>query len=304
MSTVESGKYTYALEEGWVKLPPGESIGWASMISTDSQDRVYVCQREKEPSVLVFDRAGNYLNGWGIGTFGGPHGIYIKDDVVYMTDRDDSVVLTFTLDGRPLQVIGKRGAHSDTGVPPDFDDENDMVPRAAGPFHFPSKMMPGPSGDLYVSDGYRNARVHRFTADGNLAQSWGEPGNGGPFQFQLVHSLLVINDGRVYVSDRENHRIQVFSADGQFLTMWTNVRRPIDFAVDDEGTFYVSEVFVERDRMGKDPSGTCRLSVRDGEGQVLTQWEIPPSHGVWVDSHGDIYLAMMELGVAKYVRQG
>ncbi len=291
MATVGSGKYTYELVEGWAKMPPGDSIGWASMVATDSQDRVYVCQRNKEPSILVFDREGNYVNGWGIGTFAGPHGIYIDNDVVYTTDRDDSVVLTFTLEGRPLRVIGERGKHSDTGAGPDFDDENDVVPRAAGPFHFPSKMMPGPSGDLYVSDGYRNARVHRFTSDGHLAQSWGEPGNGGPYQFQLVHSLLVAKDGRVFVSDRENHRIQVFSADGQFLTMWTNVHRPIDFAVDAEGTFFVSEVFLELEDVGKNPSGTSQVSVRDGEGQVITKWETPASHGIWVDRHGDIYLA-------------
>ena len=78
MATVGSGKHTYELVEGWAKMPPGDSIAWASMISTDSQDRVYVIQRNAEPSVLVFDREGNYVNGWGIGTFNGPHGIYIE----------------------------------------------------------------------------------------------------------------------------------------------------------------------------------------------------------------------------------
>ena len=108
----------------------------------------------------------------------------------------------------------------------------------------------------------------------------------------------------MYVSDRENHRIQVFSADGQFLTMWTNVHRPIDFAVDAEGTFFVSEVFLELEDVGKNPSGTSQVSVRDVEGQVITQWETPASHGIWVDRHGDIYLAQMELGVQKYAKRG
>lgn len=303
MVTVGTGKYTYELAEDWAKLPQGQAMGWASMIATDSSDRVYVFQREKEPSVLIFDRSGNYINGWGIGTFAGPHGIYIKDDVVYVTDRDDSIVLLFTLEGRPLKIIGERGNHSDTGVGPDFDDENDVVPKSAGPFHFPSKLIPGPSGNLYVSDGYRNARVHKFTTEGDLAQSWGEPGNGGPFQFQLVHSLLVTDDENIYVSDRENHRIQVFNSEGRFLNMWTNVRRPIDFAIDNEGTFFVSEVFVELDKVGQNPTGTSRVSVRDRNGQVITQWETPASHGIWVDRHGDIYLAQMELGIQKYVKK-
>ena len=133
--------------------------------------------------------------------------------------------LTYTLDGKPLQVLGQRGVHSDTGC----ERPGALVPRAAGPFNYPTEMVPAPSGDLYVTDGYRNARVHRFTADGRLLMSWGQPGKTEPNQFHLPHSLVVDREGTIYVCDRENNRIQVFSVDGQFLTMWSDMRRPWTF---------------------------------------------------------------------------
>ena len=191
MTQVGTGKYTYELIQDFPKLPPGESLGIVSTVATDSQDRVYVFQRQ-DPPVMVFDRHGNYLNCWGIGAITDPHGMTIVDDIVYITDRSDSVAVTFTLDGKPLQVLGKRGVHSDTGC----EKPGDLVPRAAGPFNYPTEMVPSPSGDLYVSDGYRNARVHRFTRDGQLINSWGAPGKTAPGHFHLPHSVLAAPDGQ------------------------------------------------------------------------------------------------------------
>ena len=157
--------------------------------------------------------------------------------------------------------------------------------------------MPSPSGDLYVSDGYRNARVHRFSAAGELISSWGEPGKGGPNQFHLPHSLIVGQDGRIYLCDRENSRVQVFSPDGEYITMWTDMQRPLDISQDSEGIFYTSE----RPEDGKPP----QISVLDGEGNVLERFPGRSAHGSWVDAHGDLYLALTsEKSVDKYVRVG
>jgi DNA-binding beta-propeller fold protein YncE len=292
MTTVGTGKYTFQLTENWAKLPSGETFGNVSAVATDSQDRVYVFQR-KDPPVVVFDRQGTYLKSWGVSAITDPHGIYIADDIVYLTDRQDSVVLTFTLDGKPLQVIGKRGVHSDTGC----ERAGDLVPRAAGPFNYPTELVPSPSGDLYVTDGYRNARVHRFSTDGRLVMSWGQPGKTAPNQFHLPHSLVVDRDGTVYVCDRENNRIQVFSADGQFLTMWTDLRRPLDISIDRDGIFYISEGAVN--------GLSARISLLDKQGTVVARWDSLSAHGSWVDAHGDIYLALgARARVDKYVRQG
>jgi DNA-binding beta-propeller fold protein YncE len=291
MATVGSGKYTYQLIENWAKLPADQTFGNTSAVATDSQDRVYVFQR-KEPPVLVFDRDGNYLNCWGIGAFANPHGIYIENDIVYLTDREDSVCLVYTLDGKPMQVLGKRGQHSDTGC----EKPGELVPRAAGPFNYPTEMVPSPSGDLYVSDGYRNARVHRFTADGHLRSSWGQPGKTAPNHFHLPHSLVVDKEGTVYLCDRENNRIQVFSADGQFLAMWSNLRRPLDISMDRDGIFYISEGGVN----GLSP----RVTLMNKDGDVVAQWDSLSAHGSWVDSRGDIYMALgAKMRIDKYVRQ-
>ena len=291
MTTVGTGKYTYTLIENWAKLPPGESFAMVSAIATDSQDRVYAFQR-KDPPVLVFDRDGDLINSWGNGAFLFPHGFHIADDIVYLTDRDSSVCMVYTLDGKPIQMLGRHGVHSDTGC----ERPGDLVPRAAGPFNYPSELVPSPSGDLYVSDGYRNARVHRFTADGQLKTSWGEPGKTGPNQLHLPHSLMVDADGKVYVCDRENHRIQVFSAEGGFLAIWDDIQRPMDISVDRDGVFHVSE--------GPVDGSSARISLLDKNGAVQARFQCRGSgHGSWVDSRGDIYLAGVPEAIDKYVRQ-
>jgi DNA-binding beta-propeller fold protein YncE len=157
-------------------------------------------------------------------------------------------------------------------------------------------MVPAPSGDLYVTDGYRNARVHRFSADGRLLMSWGQPGKTEPNQFHLPHSLVVDQEGTVYVCDRENNRIQVFSTDGQFLTMWSDMRRPLDISMDQDGIFYISEGGVD----GLSP----RVSLMDKHGNVVARWDSLSAHGSWVDAHGDIYMALgARERIDKYVRQ-
>ncbi len=147
------------------------------------------------------------------------------------------------------------------------------------------------------TSGYRNARVHRFSPHGELKFSWGEPGKTAPNPFHLPHSLLV-HDGRVYVCDRENHRLQVFNTDGQYLTMWTDIQRTMDISVDSEGVLYVSEGSVD--------GSSARVSVLTTEGEVLSRFDCRGlGHGSWVDSHGDIYVGLADPGgVDKFVRQG
>ena len=291
-TTAGEGTHTYELIQDWAKLPYGETFGVVSTVATDSQDRVYVLQR-KDPPVVVFDKGGNFLSSWGNGNINSPHGMTIANDVVYITDRDDSVAISFTLEGRPIQILGERGFHSDTGQ----DTPGALVPRAAGPFNYPTEMAPGPNGDIYVSDGYRNARIHRFSVDGDLINSWGEPGNGGPGQFQLPHSLLIAPDGKVYVCDRSNRRIQIFSAEGDYFSMWTGMGGPNNLVIDSNGVFYLAE----QEADGEGPM----VSIRDGDGSIMARWETRHAHGLWVDSSGDIYLGLTtSKSVDKRVRKG
>jgi len=292
MATVGSGKYTYEVVEDWANLPAGMTFGIVSAVATDSQDRVYAFQRA-EPPVVVFDRQGNYLNSWGQGMFKNPHGIFIANDIAYLADREGSIAMKCSLDGHSLLTIGVKGEYSDTGC----EVAGEVCPRSAGPFNYLTELVPAPNGDLYVSDGYRNARVHRFSAAGDLISSWGQPGKGCPNEFHLPHSLMVGQDGRVYLCDRENSRVQVFSPEGEYITMWTDMNRPLDISQDSEGIFYTSE----RPEDNKPP----QISVLDGEGKVLERFPSRSAHGSWVDAHGDLYLALTsEKSVDKYVRVG
>lgn len=298
MSTAGDGGYHYEVIENWGRVPQGWSLGVVTGVAVDSRDRVFVCQQQQDPPVLVFDREGNYLDSWGTGLIREPHTIFIgPDDVLYLADRGDHVALKLTLDGQLLLELGNRGTPSDTGC---TEDEG-IVLRAAGPFNRPTRMSPSPSGDLYVSDGYRNSRVHRFSGQGPLMASWGEPGNDGPGQIHSPHCLWIDQQGLVYVCDRKNNRIQIFSPEGEFTDQWSDVNLPTDLHVDSNGTIYLAE---------RQDNETLEnwITVRDRAGQVLARWDTPRSHQIWVDRHGDIYLVsgmlgLPENGVAtKYVR--
>ncbi len=288
MTQVGAGEYRYELTQDFLKLPPGESFGMVSRVATDAQDRVYVFQR-KDPPIVVFDRDGKYLGAWGSGEVTDPHGLKIVGDVAYTTDRTDSVAKSFTLDGKPLMELGTRGEHSDTG-----EVKNWLVERAAGPFNHPTEMIKHPNGDIYVTDGYRNARVHRFSGDGKLNASWGTPGSG-PGQFHLPHSIVFDDSGTLYVADRANKRIQHFTPEGQYLGEWTGMGGPNDISRGKDGNFYIAEQ--------EDAGNPAYVTVRDGQGKLLARMASRHVHGIGVDSRGDIYAGLtQDRSVDKFVR--
>ena len=291
MAQSGTGRYRYELIRDFLKLPEGQSFGLVSRVAADSQDRIYVFQR-KDPPVIVFDRDGKYLGAWGSGEVTDPHGLKIVGEVVYTTDRADSVAKSFTLDGKPLLELGRRGVHSDTGC----EGAPWLAVRASGPFNHPTEMIAHPNGDIYVTDGYRNSRVHRFARDGRLVKSWGTPGKAAG-EFHLPHSIATDRDGKLYVADRSNKRIQIFSAEGDFLDMWTGMGGPNDITRGGDGTFYIAE---QED--GDKPAYVC---VRDRRGSVLARLESRHVHGVGVDSRGDIYAGLtQDRSVDKFVRTG
>jgi DNA-binding beta-propeller fold protein YncE len=291
MTRSGTGQYRYELIRDFLKLPEGQSFGLVSRVAADAQDRIYVFQR-KDPPVMVFDRAGEYLGAWGSGEVADPHGLKIVGEVVYTTDRADSVAKSFTLDGKPLLELGRRGVHSDTGC----EGPPWLALRAAGPFNHPTEMIAHPNGDIYVTDGYRNSRVHRFTQDGRLVKSWGAPGKAAG-EFHLPHSIATDPDGKLYAADRSNKRIQIFSAEGDFLDMWTGMGGPNDITRGTDGTFYIAE---QED--GDRPAYIC---VRDAHGTVLARLESRHVHGVGIDSRGDIYAGLtQDRSVDKFVRTG
>lgn len=296
------GNYRYRPVPAW-QHSPGDFQGTeVSAVAVDSRDRIFVFNRGTEP-VIVFDQHGERLQSWGADVIVHAHGITIgPDDAVYCTDDFDHTVRKFAPHGRLLMTLGTSGQPSDTGATSiDFR----TIQRAGPPFYFPTNVALSPTGEIYVSDGYGNARIHKFTADGKLLFSWGEPGTE-PGQFRIPHGIAVAPDGRVVVADRENSRIQFFDSDGTFLSEWTDIARPCQVAFDAEGMLYVAELGY---RAGMWP-GTSppspdatggRVSILDLDGRLLSQFgggEHPESpgdffapHDIRLDSRGDMYVA-------------
>jgi DNA-binding beta-propeller fold protein YncE len=310
------GAYRYRVVEGWERLPAGWAHTDVAGVATDAEDMVYLYTRGT-PRVIVYDRDGRFLRSWGEGLFhdrpnGSAHGITIgPDGAVWCVDDGNHTVKKFTPEGHLLLTIGTEGIPSDTGYigpRPGISGSTllDSIARGGPPFNRPTNLAfapGGPHADFYVSDGYGNARVHRFAADGTLKQSWGEPGLG-PGQFNLPHGIAVHPDGRVFVADRENDRIQIFSPNGEFLAEWLDTQRPTQLQIDAEGTVYVAELWRRvgevSQRLGRNEvDAPARISILSSDGSVLSRWGGPnrcdpgmlcAPHSLALDSEGSLYV--------------
>lgn len=298
---VGAGRFRYRVEESWDRFPANGPHGEAVAVACDSRDRVYLFLRGPEP-VRIHEPDGTLVKCWGSGQFVRPHGLTLgPNNTAYFTDDFGHSVRAFTSDGQPLLTLGTPGCPSETGA---TSVDYRTIQRAGPPFHYPTNLAIAPSGELYISDGYGNARVHRFTAQGRLLQSWGEPG-AGPGQFQVPHGIAVDGQGVVYVADRENSRIQLFEGDGRFRGQWTNVARPSHLAIDREGWIYIAELGFRAGRWpgtGPPEPGAVggRISIFDREGTLHARWgsgdapcapgDFFAPHGIAVDSRGDLYV--------------
>jgi DNA-binding beta-propeller fold protein YncE len=286
--TLGKDGYRYEVLDGWAKLPPGmEFNADVAAVGVDGNDNVYAFNRGKHP-MCVFDRAGNLLRTWGEGTFLRPHGVFMAPDgTIWLTDDGDHSVRQCTLDGKILLTIGVPGK---------------AAPYMSGePFNRCTHTAMSPQGDLYISDGYGNSRVHKYTPDGKLLMSWGEPGTD-PGQFNIAHNVCCDADGWVYVADRENHRVQVFDGNGKYESQWNNMHRPSGLYLEPgkAGRMYIGEIgpdmAVNIDLPGCGPrvsiyahDGTLLARLGHEHAGLATGQFISP-HGIAVDSHGDIYV--------------
>ncbi|MSR31156.1 MAG: hypothetical protein EXR99_06560 [Gemmataceae bacterium] len=292
----------YSPDCHWAKLPKGFTWTEVAAIAIDSKDRVFVFNRGEHP-VMVFNRDGSFATSWGEGQFTRPHGITIgPDDSVYCTDDLGHSVRKFSPEGKLLLTFGPNGAPSDTGSTSiDFR----TIQRSSGPFHYPTNLALGKNGDIFISDGYGNARVHHFSPEGRLLQSWGEPG-GGPGQFRVPHGIAIDSAGNVFVADRENSRIQIFSPRGEYQDEMRELARPCQVAFDSQGNLFVAELGYRAGMWpGTNPPTADatggRVSVFNPQGKLLARWgggdnptqpgDFFAPHDIAIDSHGDAYVA-------------
>ena len=284
---VGTGDFTYEVAEGWGSLPDGWKLGWIAAVAVDSKDRVYLYNRSEHP-LVVLDRDGNFSATLAEDILLDAHGILIDgQDQIFCVERETHCMRKFNPEGELLMTLGSPGEQGEEGEP----------------FRLPTDIAFDSKGDIYISDGYDNARVHKFTAEGERIKSWGTPGTG-PGEFDLVHCVRVDRNDRVMVCDRSNNRIQIFDTEGEFLTEWGDLNHPDTIHIDESDIVYVAEM-------------DQRVSILSLEGELLCRWgkgervDRQPGefrgcpHGIWTDSYGDLYVSEVQAdqSIQKFIRQ-
>ena len=303
-----TGDYRYQLIEDWADWPID---GVASDVVTDSSGNVFVAVRtlqtpeQNTGTILIFDDKGNFLDRFGDEYFATPHGLWINsNDEILFADSGNHAVRKFDTSGKLMMTLGT---------------PNELGAYGA-PFRSPTRAVESVDGDIFVSDGYWQNKVHRFDSLGTHITTWGEgepvfkkeawelyktetcceatgvPGNG-PGQFNLPHDVTVDNDKNVYIMDRQNNRCQIFDSDGIYIREWSDIRGPNDAVIIDDNIMVVAE-------------GTGSILIITLEGEVIDRWGQRGEglgefkgypHGIWIGNNQSLYVA--EVGADKALQK-
>ena len=304
---------TYTIFENLVTMPDGRVMGSGNAIDVDSQGNIWVFERcgantcsgsDLDP-IIKFSPQGEPLTSFGAGMFVFPHGIIVDDeDNLWVVDAgvEDGVkgnqIFKFNQRGEILIELGQPGIRGDS----------------PGLFNEPSDLAIGPDGSLYIADGHinpdSNRRIVHLTAEGEFIEAWGSKGNG-PLQFECPHSLAVDSQGRIYVGDRTNNRLQILSPDGKLLAIWDHFGRPSGVRIH-EDTLYVvdSESRAVEGQYGYNPGWHRGIYVGTLDGIITDFIPDPAPHdgtsfpeGISVDDNGVIWGASVgDRKVSKYVK--
>lgn len=286
----------YKTVRDWAHLPKGMTWPAITGIMESAEGNVYVlgrchdnsCAGRSEPAVLVFNSAGKIVSTWGSGLFNFPHGFLLdKQGFIWISDSQSgggkgNQVLKFTRNGKLLMSLGKAG---EGGTGTDVFDQ-------------PTSIAIAPNGDIFVSEGhtptYGNSRIVKFSKDGKLIKIIGKKGRGEG-EFMGPHSLAFDSQGRLFVADRGNNRIQIINQEGRFLADWKQFGRPSGLFITKDDTLYVAD----SESWGPDQPG-WKKGIRIGsakDGKVLafiedlesTTEDHSGAEAVGVDSKGNVY---------------
>jgi hypothetical protein len=302
----------------FLKLPAGRSLGSSSAVAGDSKGHIWVvdrcgandCAGSRLDPVMEFDTSGKFLRAWGAGKFLFPHGFFIdRGDHLWITDNhvdhnQGDTVMEFSPDGRLLRTLGKPGV---SGAGHDT-------------LHEPNAVLVAPDGSIFVSDGHlpgagHNARVVKYDRAGKFVLQWGGHGTG-PGQFEMPHCLAMDRSGRLYVGDRDNNRMQIFTQDGKFLGQWRQFGRPSGCYIDGNDTLYVTDSESRgAPGYGHHPGWKRGIRIGSVKNGIVTDF-IPDDdpnpdagttsggEGIWADGKGAVYSAQVEQKrIVKYVRR-
>ncbi len=284
----------YEVDAAFFQRPANLAWGDMSGIALDAKGQIWLATRAEVP-VQVFDANGQFVRAWGKGLLHTSHFIRIDHEgMIWLADVTQHVVFRCTPEGQVLLQIG-------TPNEPGCDETH---------LNLPTDMAISPSGDVFVADGYGNARIAHFDRQGKFVKQWGKVGTG-PGEFSFPHSIVMDSQGRLYVADRNNNRIQVFDQNGQFLAEWRNLLVPWGLYVTqgkhggDEIWACGSSPMAWRDEdvlLGCPPKDQLVMKF-DTTGRVLQLWTFPKGeegkekpgelnwlHAVAVDAQGNLFV--------------
>ncbi len=299
----------YQLMSSWPSLPDGIEIGQVSGVGVDSGGEVFVYHRAEKvwegeelaleliPSSTVFvldADTGDLMDQWGAETFVMPHGLTVDhEDNLWLTDVGLHQVFKFDRTGNLLMTLGERGIAGE-------DSQH---------FNMPTDVAVAPDGSFYVSDGYGNSRVIKFSSDGSYLISWGSKGTA-PGQFDVPHSIALDSHGSVYVADRGNARLQLFDDAGQFINEWQarSLGRPWAVRISASGNVFVidggdqSEFWPDRARILKLDSDGQILAFFGSYGNAPGQFIWP--HTIALGPEEELYIGEVSTGmrIQKFIR--
>jgi peptidylamidoglycolate lyase len=283
---------SYSVVHGWPKLPDGFAFGQVAGVGVDSRNRVFVFHRGEHP-IMYFDaESGKLLGSWGDGMFKQPHGLSVDHhDNIWVTDANRHLVSKFSNKGELLLTAGAKDV-------PGLDGAH---------YNRPTDVAVAPNGDFYVSDGYGNHRVAKFSAQGEYLLDWGKAGDK-PGEFDTPHGITIDSRGRILVADRSNNRVQIFDSNGKFLGQWKSAElgRPWDVFAGPDGMIYV----IDGGDLKPNPPDRGRISKLNLDGKILEQFssfgrydgQIYWGHSITVARDGALYVTdILGMRVQKYI---
>jgi len=302
----------YTMQEGWAKLPAGRKWGSTIGIEIDPDGKsVWTydrcggqnCIHSTLAPIQKFDANGELVTAFGIGMVNGPHGFHVdREGNVWVSDATakdgkGNTVLKFSKDGKLLMTLGKPGTTGEGG---------------ADGFDQPTDIYVAPNGDIFVSQGHGahpTDRIMKFAKDGKFIKAWGKRGSG-PGEFSTPHNLQMDSQGRLFVDDRANNRIQIFDQDGKFLSEMRQFGRPSGIYIDKNDILYSADHQSGDDGGKVNPGfkkGIRVGSLKDGKVTAFIPEAAPGAgmpEGIAADAAGNIYAGWTgQMNVRRYVKK-